>query len=364
MSASGKIARALEGAPDAPLWMRGALTAISPAGWAYGAAMGLRRSLYETVWGVSEAPSCPIISVGNITLGGTGKSPAVAWVVARLIESGRRPAVVSRGYGGSLIDVSAVSDGAGEVLSSPPASDEAVMLARMFPSVAVITGRDRPAAARRAAAEYGAEIIVVDDGFQHLALRRDLDLVVLRGERPFGNGRVFPAGALREPLGALRRAEAVLLTGDVRPETRAMVQRAAPRAAVFSGSLRPAALMDAAGRTAGVPGDLKGAAVIAVSGIGHPEAFSRTLEELGVRILVHHAYPDHAAYPPDVVASFFDSQKETGADFIITTEKDIVKMAPPAEDSRLRALRVEMEIEGGEDLASLIMKTAQVNSAG
>ncbi len=359
MSASGKIARALEGAPDAPLWMRGALTAIAPAGWVYGAAMSLRWSLYDTGLWASGVPSCPVVSVGNITLGGTGKSPAVAWVVSRLIEAGYRPAVISRGYGGDLAEVTAVSGGTGEVLSSPPASDEAVMLARMFPAVPVITGRDRPEAAQRAAAEFGAEVIVVDDGFQHMALGRDMDLVVLRGERPFGNGRVFPAGALREPLAALRRAGAVLLTGSVGTEARKMVERAAPRVPVFFGSLKPVALTDASGRMVGEPAGLKGATVVAVSGIGHPEGFARTLEELGVRILAHHAYPDHAIYSSGTLEGILRSLKETGADFILTTEKDIVKMAALAGDSRLRALRVEMEIQEGGNLASLIMKAVR-----
>ncbi len=364
MSVRGKIARALEGAPDAPLWMRGALAALVPVGWAYGAAMSLRWSLYDTGLWASRAVSPPVVSVGNITLGGTGKSPAVAWVVSQLIEAGRRPAVVSRGYGGELAEVTAVGDGAGGVLSSPPASDEAVMLARMFPSVPVITGRERPAAALRAVDEFGAEVIVVDDGFQYMALGRDLDLVVLRGERPFGNGRVFPAGALREPPSALRRAGAILLTGDVAPGTRAMVERAAPGVAIFSGLLRPAALTDAGGRTVGAPGDLKGAAAVAVSGIGNPEGFSRTLEEVGVCVLAHHAFPDHAAYPRNVADGILRSLKETGADFIVTTEKDIVKMAVLAEEPRLRALRVEMEIERGEELAVLIMKAVRGKSAG
>lgn len=362
MSLSEQFRQVLEGEPNAPPWLRKMLAAAAPTGWVYGAAMSLRWSLYETGGLTSELPSSPVISVGNLTLGGTGKSPTVAWVVSRLLEDGGKPAVVSRGYGGSLKDVTVVSDGSGSVLESPAAADEAVMLAQMFPSVPVVTGGNRLKAAQRASDELGAQIIVVDDGFQHLALCRDFDLVLLRGDRPFGNGRVFPAGALREPRAALRRAHAILLTGEVDPDARRSVERVVPQAEFFAGSLKPTVLLNSLGKEVGNYQELKGVGAVAVSGIGNPEEFERMLLDLGVRVLSHHVYPDHAQYSPEVMKQLFSSRRNSGADFIITTEKDLVKMADYDENSELRAIRVVMEIQEGDKLASLMTSSIQSNS--
>ncbi|MFP6868999.1 MAG: tetraacyldisaccharide 4'-kinase [Nitrospinota bacterium] len=362
MSLRGSLLRALEGEESAPLWARAASASLAPAGWAYGGAMRLRRRLYASGWREAVSPPCPVISVGNLTLGGTGKTPAVAWVLSKLIEADRRPAVVSRGYGGEAEGVSVVSDGAGAVLSAPPASDEAVMLARMFPSVPAVAGRDRPAAVR-CAAELGADVIVADDGFQHIALERALDLVVLRGEHPFGNGRVFPAGALREPAAALRSAGAVLLTGGessptVSERIREQIGALAPRAKVFEGSLRPVALLDISGRPAGSPADLSGAAVAAVSGIGNPAGFARTLEGLGARVLAHHIFPDHAAYGAGEAVRIASSLDASGVDFWVTTEKDAVKLGRFSDHPHFRVLRVEMEVREGAGLARLVLDAA------
>lgn len=366
MSGRGSIIKALEGNPSAPLWARGALAALAPAGWLYGDVMRLRRTLYETGLGVAAAPSTPVISMGNLTLGGTGKTSAVVWVISRLIEAGITPAAISRGYGGAEEGVCVVSDGAGAVLSSPPASDEAVMLARMFPSSPVVTGRDRPAAARRAA-ELGAGAIIADDGFQHLALPRCFDLVVLRGDRPFGNGRVFPAGALREPLGALRRADAILLTGLAGlaglagPAGGAVHERLrslAPDTNIFEGTLTHSALLDIGGGPAGEPADLGGAAVVAVSGIGNPGGFVRSLAALGARVLENLVFPDHVAYGGEELDRIAAAVEKTGADLAVTTEKDAVKLGALAGDERFRVLRVEIKVNGGDELSRLIFEAA------
>jgi tetraacyldisaccharide 4'-kinase len=319
--------------------------------------MRLRRTLYETGLGVAAAPSTPVISVGNLTLGGTGKTPAVAWVISRLIEAGITPAAISRGYSGAEGGVCVVSDGAGAVLSSPPASDEAVMLARMFPRSPVVTGRDRPAAARRAA-ELGAGAIVADDGFQHLALPRCFDLVVLRGDRPFGNGRVFPAGAMREPLGALRRADAILLTGLGGLAVHERLRSLSPDTKIFEGMLTPSALLDLGGGPAGEPADLGGAAVVAVSGIGNPGGFARSLAALGARVLESLVFSDHAAYGGEELERIAAAIEKTGADFAVTTEKDAVKLGALAGDERFRVLRAEMKVNGGDELARLIFEAA------
>lgn len=357
MFGRSELLLALEGDRSAPLWARFALAGLTPAGWLWGDAMRLRRSFYEAGFGSREQPTCPVISVGNLTLGGTGKTPVVAWLLSRLIEAGERPAVVSRGYGGAGRGVRVVSEGQGDVLSSPPASDEAVLMARMFPSVPVVTGKDRSAAARRAE-EIGAGVIVADDGFQHLALRRCFDLVVLRGDRPFGNGRMFPAGPLREPLAAAHRAGAILITGEAAPGIREKVAALAPEAKIFEGRLAPSALVDLGGLAAGRLDDLRDAGIVAVSGIGNPDGFLRTLAGLGANILENLAFPDHAVYGEIEVARITAALKETGAEIAVTTEKDAVKLAGLSGAEPFRALRVEMEIEGGGELEHIILNAA------
>ncbi len=354
----GGLLLALEGDERAPLWARLALAGLAPAGWLWGDVMRLRRSLYEAGFGGSEQPACPVVSVGNLTLGGTGKTPAVAWLVSRLIEAGERPAMVSRGYGGKGREVRIVSEGRGNVLSSPPASDEAVLMARMFSSVPVVTGKDRPAAARRAEA-LGAGVIVVDDGFQHLALKRSFDLVVLRGDLPFGNGRMFPAGLLREPLRALQRAGAILITGEAVPGIREKASSLAPEAEIFEGRLAPSALVNLEGLAIGSLDDLRGTGIVAVSGIGNPDGFLRTLEGLGAKILKNLAFSDHAVYGEVEVARIAAALKETGAELVVATEKDAVKLTDLPGTKPFRDLRVELEIEGGDELERLILNSLE-----
>ncbi len=352
MSIRKSVLAAWEGDPAAPMWARAWASGLAPLGTVYGMAMARRRRRYEMGGARARKNPVPVVSVGNLALGGTGKTPTVAWLIERLLSSGRRPAVVSRGYGGRPRDVMVVGDGAGRLMSAPPAADEAAMLARRYPEVPVLTGADRAFVARKAAEEFGAEVVVLDDGFQHLALAREVDLVLLRGEAPFGNGRVFPAGVLREPASALGRADAILLTGGER--ARSQVLSLAPNVPVFTGSLAPDALLDANAEEAGAPDALRGARVVAVSGLGNPRGFERTLESLGVEVVVHHEYPDHANYALADGVRLVSSLKKTGADFILTTEKDAAKLSSLLREAPLRVLRVVMRIDAGADLARLI----------
>ncbi|MBI3025276.1 MAG: tetraacyldisaccharide 4'-kinase [Candidatus Tectomicrobia bacterium] len=349
---------ALDGEEGAPVWARAFAWWLAPAGAVYRAGMALRRRLYERGALPSRSVPAPVLSVGNLTLGGTGKTPAVAWVISRLLEAGRRPAVVSRGYRGGAAGVTVVGDGKGSVLSSPPAGDEAAMLARRFPQVPVLTGAVRSDAAERAVREFGAEVIVLDDGFQHLALRREWDLVLVRGERPWGNGRVFPAGALREPFSALRRASAILLTGEAQGEAGEKIASWAPHVPLFRAWLVPEGLLDGAGRPAGGLDALRGVRAVAVSGIARPEGFAAMLAGLGVAVAAHHAYPDHAAYGALEAGCLAESLRRAGADLLLTTEKDAVKLAPWLPGEAVRVLRVGLEIEGAGALARLALEAS------
>ena len=358
MSIRRAMLKAWEGDPSSPAWSRALTRSMAPLGSLYGAAMANRRRRYETGKARIVKNPAPVISIGNLTLGGTGKTPTVAWLAEKLDLQGRRPAVVSRGYGGRPKDVLVVGDGKGSLMASPPAADEAAMLARRYPGLLVLTGAERSFVAEKAVKEFGADVVVLDDGFQHMALARDVDLVVLRGDCPFGNGRVVPAGVLREPVSALRRAHAVLVTGECGERARAEIHSLAPGAPVFAGWLAPDALLDARGEMAGAPEDLKGVKVVAVSGLGNPRGFERMLESLEVETLAHHVYPDHANYAPADGVRLVSSLQKTGADFILTTEKDAAKLSSLLSNAPLRVLRVEMRIDDEANLLGLIGKMA------
>jgi len=313
----------------------------------YAAAMWARNLAYDR--GVLPAlpAHVPVISVGNLTLGGTGKTPLVAWTARRCIAGGRRPAIVSRGYGAAR----------GQT------SDEAAELALVLLGVVHVADRDRVAAARMAAA-HGADAIVVDDGFQHRRLCRDLDIVTIDATDPFGCGHVFPRGMLREPLGGLARAQAVVLTraDAVEPGRREAI--IAALAAVCRGrgprvwaqaAHAPHRLRTATGRE--LPLDaVRGKRVAAFCGIGNPPAFRRTLERLGAEVVAFRPFPDHHAYSAADVAALGSLAADARADLALTTLKDLVKL--PHEtlgDTPLAALEISLEFLAGEaDLDRLV----------
>jgi tetraacyldisaccharide 4'-kinase len=189
---------------------------FAPLSAAYGAAVAARGALYRIGWLRSETAPVPVISVGNIVAGGTGKTPVVALVARLLKKAGLSPAILSRGYGGRRNeDPLVVSDGSGSgpATTSAMAGDEPLMLARLLPDVPIVVARRRIEGARLAASRLGARCLVLDDGFQHIALKRNLDIVLLDAMSPLDDGRLLPAGMLREPPSALARAGALAFTG-------------------------------------------------------------------------------------------------------------------------------------------------------
>ncbi len=275
---------------------------LLPLSWAYGAAVRARNRRYDRP-GAAHRATIPVLCVGNLTAGGTGKTPMVAWLVRRLQAAGRRPCIVTRGYGGRAgRGPLLVSSGGGPLAGSDVAGDEPVLLARALPGAIVLAGSDRVAAAAAAAAE-GADVVVLDDGFQHRRLARDLDLVLLDGTAPFGNGRLLPAGPLREPLDGLARASAVLVT-RCRPDANvatvaAAAAREAPGLQVLRTGHRRAGFVSAEGEPAEKP-----VRALAFCGIGNPIPFLRDLEEEGVEVASARVFPDHHPYlPREIVGS-------------------------------------------------------------
>jgi tetraacyldisaccharide 4'-kinase len=277
-----------------PPWWLAALSGV------YAAISAIRRSAYSWHWVRATRLPCPVVVVGNLTVGGTGKTPLVCWLAGQLIELGFKPGVVSRGYGGSsraarLVQTADDSDAVG---------DEAILLARRS-RVPVATGRNRPAAAQLLI-NAGCDVIVSDDGLQHYALQRDCEIVVIDGSRRFGNGRLLPAGPLRETPARLEGADAIVVNGGDAESGGALRMRllATNAVAMKYGTAKPLR-------------EFSGQPVHAIAAIGNPQRFFAMLRAVGISVL-EHALPDHAKLSIDDI-SFAD-------DFpVLMTEKDAVK---------------------------------------
>ena len=334
--------------------LRGPLPAAARVGLAvvaapYGLAVAARNAAYDRgLLRVTRAP-VPVISVGNLTLGGTGKTPLVAWVSRVLDRGGGRPAVVSRGY--------RADRGA--------QSDEAAELAILLPGVPHVADRDRVAAAR-VAAERGADVVVLDDGFQHRRLARDLDIVAVDATDPFGAGRLFPRGLLREPLSGIARARAVVLTRasgvapDRRAAIRAVLERAGGgRAAWVESTHRPIQLRSARGEVRPLD-ELRGRRVAAFAGIGNPAAFRATLLGLGADLADFRGFPDHHPYSDADLRGLEEWVRRLGADLVVTTLKDLVKARVDRIGAApLFALEIAIEMLcGGAELERLVAAAA------
>lgn len=320
---------------------RGALlrAALCPLGVAWGGVTAARNLAYDSGLLRARRAPVPVICVGNLTLGGTGKTPLVAWVARRLADRGRRPAIVSRGYGAAR--------GA--------TSDEAAELSLLLPGVPHVANRDRVEGARAAAAD-GADCVVLDDGFQHRRLARDLDLVAIDATDPCGCGHLFPRGLLRERLAGLGRAHAAILTraSGVPPARRAEIRAlfaaaCGPRMPeVWAEASHAPVGLRAADGTRDPLAWLAGRPVAAFAGIGNPAAFQATLRALGADVVAFRPFVDHHAYSRADLADLEAWGKARGAAALVTTLKDLVKL-PPSDEIPLRALEIAMVIETGAD---------------
>ena len=322
----------------------------------YGAAIAVRNGLYNRGFLRQERLPCPVIAVGNVTVGGTGKTPTVILLAKLLKDRGRRPAILSRGYGGKAKGpVNVVSDGYRILLSWREAGDEPVLMARSVPGIPVLTGPERVRTGRAAIGKFGADVLVLDDAFQHRALFRDLDILLLNGARPFGNGFLLPRGPLREPPSAIGRAHLVIRTGTTEEESDAPATVDALSLPAFRGLHRPRALVEAqTGRILPLA-ELQGKKVCAFAGIGHPEAFRRSLAELGAGIVSFKAYPDHHPYSRPHIEALEGLAHESGAEKIVTTEKDGVRLADfPDFLPKVLLLRIGMEVIPAESFTELI----------
>ncbi|MFW6456848.1 MAG: tetraacyldisaccharide 4'-kinase [Planctomycetota bacterium] len=329
-----------------------------PVSLFYGFVSALRNCLYDMGLKKVRCVSVPVISVGNVTAGGTGKTPFVAWLCRRLKRRGKSPAILSRGYGAD---------------ATTGIDDENEMLATLVEDVPIVVNADRAAGAKYAIDRHGSDVLVMDDGFQHRRLARDCDIVLLDALNPFGGGHLIPLGMLRESISGLSRADAVVITrtdqvsGDQLNQLRGTIQRYAEPIPVAMARHSPCGMYEVG---EGSEDNTEDEGVVLSNGrwgafcaIGNPQAFRRTLESLGADIAFFRAYADHHAYDQTEMDELCRGAKTGKCAGLVTTEKDarkIRRLVAGGDGGRpsVWALRVSMEVVVGEsDLWGEIERT-------
>ncbi len=319
--------------------------ALAPLGVLYGAAMAVRRGLYVHGWIKPVRLPGPVVSIGNLTAGGTGKTPLVYWAARRLLGRNHRVAVLARGYGEEV---------------GAEADDERVPPELSPFPVKRFNNPDRVASGNTAIREWGATCVILDDGFQHLRVAREIDIVAIDAAAPLG--LPLPAGLLREFADAVAVADWVVITRTNQARTedvdrlRARLAHVAPRARVAETRVRP---LGVARGGVTLPLDyVRGLSVVAFCGIGSPESFERTLAQVGVKVVEMVLFPDHHPYGPETLADLERRRERAGATMLLTTSKDAFRMiAPPQE---LGVLLVDVEfVTGEEELGDAILHAVE-----
>lgn len=336
-------------------------TILSGASWVYGQLSHMRHRLYDRGMLESHSLPCRVISVGNLTAGGTGKTPMTIFIARHLQSVGYRVVVLSRGYGGRAEKQGGVvSDGERIYMDPDSAGDEAFMMAAKLVGIPVLVGRDRYRSGANAIRYFHAEVVVLDDGYQHLRLQRDLNLLLLDARRPFGNGHLLPRGPLRVPISSSIRADAIVFTRcPLEDRIFALPREIAEHSKVFRTRHMPALyrVSDSTRGQAGVypatlapleTADIVGARVLAFSGIADNMDFRKSLLSLGVLINGFLEFEDHHRYTDGDLEAIQKSCRDQGAEWLATTEKDFYRICHRFRP-RVPMMVVGIEIEFFQD---------------
>jgi tetraacyldisaccharide 4'-kinase len=325
-----------------------------PLSLIFGSVVQLRNLFFDIGFLSSENVGVPVISIGNITSGGTGKTPVTADVVNILRDAGMRPAVISRGYGRVTAGTVIVCDGKTILANARTGGDEPVQLARMTKHAIVIADEVRVRGARLAIEEFKADVIVLDDGFQHRTLQRTKDIVLIDANNPAHETLLLPAGYRREPMSSLKRAGAVVITKVKNTADAAVLLDNAAHdfsGAIFSSEYRPAGISHIFGGVGQSLEILKGHSAVIFSGIAGPERFEESIRSCGVTVKRAFRFPDHHRFERKEIEAIVNAFYTSKADFLLTTEKDAVRLdefEPLLAALPVSALRMEMVVHQRE----------------
>ncbi|MHC4418875.1 MAG: tetraacyldisaccharide 4'-kinase [Planctomycetota bacterium] len=325
---------------------------LAAAATVYSSVISLRNSLYSKGWSKTHTVDVPVISVGNITVGGTGKTPLVIWLYGLLHKKSIRCAILTRGYK-TLRD---------------RLSDEPAIIAKSCHQAKVIINTDRLTAASRAIHKFDAQLLIMDDGFQHRRLARDLDIVTIDATQPFGYGKLLPAGLLREPPTALNRADAVVITRADQLVEYKLSQlenklRSLNPDMIIARAIHDPITAKSIGNKEISTEQLKAKKIFAFCGIANPNAFLSTIKRCRLNLVGSKIYNDHYHYAGEDIATIYEQARHHKADLVLSTQKDWTKtalLAPVADDLTFAYLAVELKFLAGEDkFIRLIENTIQ-----
>jgi tetraacyldisaccharide 4'-kinase len=330
------------------------LTLLSvPYGWA----VRMRTLLYDLGVKHSKRLPCPVISVGNITVGGTGKTPLVMALAKGLAKRGIRTAVLTRGYKGKKTSGHIASDGQSIFLSPEESGDEPYLMSKTLKGTPVVIGKNRYSTGEKALHQLGVDGLLLDDGYQHLQLHRDLNILLIDSNIGFGDRHLLPRGILREPLEQLRRASLILLTKVDPPEAprplEEELRKLHPSLPIFHSHYEPLGLIGPKEEREELHA-LQGKKVLALSGIANPDSFISLLKKCGMQVIKEKLLPDHHHYTQEDIRSIEEEGERV--DWIVTTEKDMVKLTGLNIDRLpIRALHIEMRIWEEEQFFERVM---------
>lgn len=335
--------------------------ALAPLGHLYGVAMKAHRALYRSGRFSTHELGAPVISVGNLTTGGTGKTPLVEWIANELAQKGRRVCILTRGYGRRRSGTRVIVSNGSEVLADAnQAGDEPLLLAeRLKGLAAVVCDADRVSAASWAVENLKSDAFVLDDGFQHLRVARNLNILTIDATNPWGNGRLLPAGILRESLAEMARADCVVITraddSDQTEELQRKIGELSSGSPIFRSRMTLRGLRQVAGRESPVGADeIKASSVAAFCGIGNPESFFSLVRRAGYQLCHTQTFRDHHIYSQADMDRVARESNKLGAQILLTTAKDEVKLRKLDFAMPCYAVDIKIEIENEEKLIALI----------
>ena len=344
---------------------------LTPLCWLYRIVIGIRNICFSSGILKQKKLPCTVVSVGNIVVGGTGKTPAVAAIAKLLQNKGLQIAILLKGYKRSNNkEILFVSDGENHLSSQEDSGDEADMLARILPKIPIVVGNKRYSTGQAALKRFDTDVLILDDGFQHRQLARDLDIITIDATQPYGTDALLPIGSLREPKTAIQRADFILLTrtdtvsNQIQSLKKELI-RLAPNTPILESIHQPTSLYPLSNKDRHSPmstKDLTGKRLLAVCGIGNPNAFAATLEKFNPDKVELFAFPDHHIYSDSDIQQIKHQMQQHNAEWIITTQKDEQKLIALTTELPILVLAIELVITDGEKV--LLEKLLEQNMIG